>query len=186
MPLSPTYSDSSGQSLLFGISKISVLSNAPAEDGDDYRRNKSDFIRQQLRKPVFPVNEIHTLESLIDDLMSEGPILEFEVILQARLDKIVEEILQHVTNSFLNQGPSFRHLMRKASKLRAQWVETFGERYHTMDDERLKIMKKDGCLRDLELRTNGGVSNVDDPMWTIKKAEILSEKQANENFSPGE
>ncbi|KAB8299798.1 hypothetical protein EYC80_000050 [Monilinia laxa] len=185
MPLSPTFSDSSGQSVLFGISKISELSKPPPEDGDDYRLDKSDFIRQQLRKPVFPLHEIHTLESLIDDLIGEGSSLEFEVIAQARLDKIVEEILQHVTNNFLSQGPSFRQIMRKAQKLREQWIETFGERYHTMDEERLKFMKEAGCLRDLELQNNGEVSKVDGPMWTIKKTKTFSEKGANENFSPG-
>ncbi|ESZ99330.1 hypothetical protein SBOR_0292 [Sclerotinia borealis F-4128] len=185
MPWSPTFSESSGRSVLFGVSKISELSKPPLEDGDDYRLDKSDFIRQQLRKPVFPLNEIHTLESLIDDLLDEGPSLEFEVIAQARLDKIVEEILQHVTNNFLSQGPLYRQVMRKAKKLRGQWIETFGERYHTMDDERLKLMKEAGCLRDLELQTTGDISEVNGPMWEIKRAETFSEKEANESFEPG-
>ncbi|RAL62267.1 hypothetical protein DID88_004834 [Monilinia fructigena] len=167
MPLSPAFSDSSGPSVLFGIWKISELSKPPPEDGDDYRLDKSDFIRQQLRKPVFPLHEIQTLESLIDDLIGEGSSLEFEVVAQARLDKIVEEILQH------------------HKKLREQWIETFGERYHTMDEERLKFMKEAGCLRDLELQKTGEVSKRDGPMWTIKKAKTFSEKEANENFSPG-
>ncbi|KAF5879737.1 uncharacterized protein Bfra_006944 [Botrytis fragariae] len=185
MPLSPTFSDSSGQSLLFGVSKISVLSNPPREDGDDYRLEKSDFIRKELRKPVFPVNEIRTLESLIDDLLDEGPSLEFEVITYARLDKIVEEILQHVRNNFLSQGPSFKQIMRKAQKLREQWIETFGDRFHTMDDERLKFMKKSGCLRDIELQTTSEISKLDGPAWKVRRAATFSEKEANENFEPG-
>ncbi|ATZ48510.1 hypothetical protein BCIN_03g07160 [Botrytis cinerea B05.10] len=185
IPLSPTFSDSSGQSLLFGISKISVLSNPPHEDGDDYRLEKSDFIRKELRKPVFPINEIHTLESLIDDLLDEGPSLEFEIITYARLDKIVEEILQHVRNNFLSQGPSFRRIMRKAQKLREQWIGTFGDRFNTMDDERLKFMKESGCLRDIELQPTSELSKLDGPTWKIKRAATFSEKEANENFEPG-
>ncbi|KAM0316679.1 hypothetical protein ACHAO8_002964 [Botrytis cinerea] len=185
IPLSPTFSDSSGQSLLFGISKISVLSNPPHEDGDDYRLEKSDFIRKELRKPVFPINEIHTLESLIDDLFDEGPSLEFEIITYARLDKIVEEILQHVRNNFLSQGPSFRRIMRKAQKLREQWIGTFGDRFNTMDDERLKFMKESGCLRDIELQPTSELSKLDGPTWKIKRAATFSEKEANENFEPG-
>ncbi|KAF7875146.1 hypothetical protein EAF04_002318 [Stromatinia cepivora] len=185
MPLSPAFSETSGQSLLFGVSKISELSKLPHEDGGDYRLEKSDFIRQELRKPIVPINEIHTLESLIDDLIHEGPSLEFEVIAHARLDKIIEELLQHVRNNFLSQGPSFRQIMRKVQKLREQWIETFGERYQTMDDERLKFMKKTGCLRDLDLQTTGEVSKVDGPMWKIRRAETFSEKEANEYFEPG-
>ncbi|KAM0138657.1 hypothetical protein ACHAP3_003521 [Botrytis cinerea] len=185
IPLSPTFSDSSGQSLLFGISKISVLSNPPHEDGDDYRLEKSDFIRKELRKPVFPINEIHTLESLIDDLLDEGPSLDFEIITYARLDKIVEEILQHVRNNFLSQGPSFRRIMRKAQKLREQWIGTFGDRFNTMDDERLKFMKESGCLRDIELQPTSELSKLDGPTWKIKRAATFSEKEANENFEPG-
>lgn len=184
MPLSPTFSDS-GQSLLCGVSKISVLSNPPREDGDDYRLAKSDFIRKELRKPVFPINEIHTLESLIDDLLDEGSSLEFEVITYARLDKIVEEILQHVRNNFLSQGASFRQIMRKAQKLREQWIETFGGRFHTMDDERLRFMKEFGCLRDIELQTTAEISGSDGPTWKIRRAATFSEKEANENFEPG-
>ncbi|CAD6439445.1 48f01998-36fc-4981-bc1a-a3c0320bcd77 [Sclerotinia trifoliorum] len=185
LPLSPAFSETSGQSLLSEISRISELSKLPHEDGDDYRLEKSDFIRQELRKPVVPINEIHTLENLIDDLLHEGPSLEFEVIAHARLDKIVEEILQHVRNNFLSHGPSFRQIMRKVQKLREQWIETFGERYHAMDEERLKVMKKDGCLRDLDLQTTGEVSKVDGPMWKIRRVETFSEKEANENFEPG-
>ncbi|KAF7904085.1 hypothetical protein EAF00_001419 [Botryotinia globosa] len=184
MPLSPTYSDS-GQSLLCGVSKISVLSNPPRDDGDDYRLAKSDFIRKELRKPVFPINELHTLESLIDDLLDEGPSLEFEVITYARLDKIVDEILQHVRNNFLSQGASFRQIMRKAQKLREQWIETFGDRFHTMDDERLRFMKQHGCLRDIELQTTAKISDLDGPTWKIRRAATFSEKEANENFEPG-
>ncbi|KAF7955462.1 uncharacterized protein EAE97_000721 [Botrytis byssoidea] len=184
MPLSPTYSDS-GQSLLCGVSKISVLSNPPRDDGDDYRLAKSDFIRKELRKPVFPINEIRTLESLIDDLLDEGPSLEFEVITYARLDKIVDEILQHVRNNFLSQGASFRQIMRKAQKLREKWIETFGDRFHTMDDERLRFMKESGCLRDIELQTTAKISELYGPTWKIRRAATFSEKEANENFEPG-
>ncbi|KAI9646814.1 hypothetical protein NHQ30_004813 [Ciborinia camelliae] len=161
------------------------LSKPPPEYGDDYRLNRSDFIRQQLRKPEFPLNEIPTLESLIDDLLDEGPSLEFEVIAQARLDKIVEEMLHHVKDNFLSQGPSFRQVMRKVSKLREQWIRNFGERYHTMDDERLNFMLEVGCLRDLELQPTGEVSKVDGPKWRIKRADTFSEKEANENFKLG-
>lgn len=184
-PLSPTFSESSGQSILFGVSKISALSKRPLEDGDDYRLEKSDFIRQELKKPIFPVNEIPILESLIDDLLDEGPSLEFEVIAQARLDKIVEEILQHVRNNFLSQGPSFKQVMRKAQKLREQWIDTFGERYNTMDDERLHYMKEAGCLRDLELQATGEISKTNGPTFKINRAEKFSEKEANENFKAG-
>ncbi|PQE16756.1 YDG SRA domain-containing protein [Rutstroemia sp. NJR-2017a BBW] len=148
----------------------------------DYLLEISDSIRQQLRQDVFPMHDIQLLDLLIDDLLSgDTPI---EIIARARLDKIIDEILQHVKQNFLNQEPAFQEVMRKAASLQAHWLHTFKEKYHTMDAERLKIMKVSGCLHNMEMSFDDA-KKIDGPQWQATKIETFSEMEANEHFEPG-
>jgi tRNA A37 N6-isopentenylltransferase MiaA len=128
------------------------------------------------------MHDLQLLDLLIDDLL--GGDTPIEIIAGARLDKIIDEILQHVKQNFLNQDPAFQEVMRKAASLQAHWLQTFKERYHTMDAERLKIMKDSGCLHNMEMSFDEA-KKVDGPLWQATKIETFSEMEANEHFEPG-
>jgi len=121
---------------------------------------------------------------LADEVHETAGVLSFDTILEARLDRLLDSLLDP-----LNKPPelldSHRVALTAASTLQKQWKARFKERYAEIEDVRNHITLTTGRLR--------GVSFVEGPAgngisrWAASEpSENLPELEGSTQFEPGQ
>lgn len=116
----------------------------------------SDSVRSSLaeRKSLGPraAKLINVLEGLASDETNETPMrLDYETIVDAHLDKLLDDLLDPFKKP-VPAPPRHFAVLRAAATLQKRWRARFKEKYLDMDEVRQTAMLTTGCLRNVEFR----------------------------------
>lgn len=111
------------------------------------------------------------------------PMISFSSIITARLDKLLDDMLNKDYHSD-EMSVQFRAQLSIAESLQRQWRNRFREQYSDIDTARyFALTEKDGMLEDM-------VFNMSRPdygnIWIPKQVEALSEKEGNDECKAGQ
>ncbi|KAL6910642.1 hypothetical protein GGI43DRAFT_427205 [Trichoderma evansii] len=123
-----------------------------------------------------------TLRELVRDESGAMPILDFVTIQNARLDKLLSDILtlSHQQTS-LHPRPRIDTLM--AERLQRLWMARFREKYFNIDQIRHQNLSKTGRLKDV-MFNNAAADNWE--LWQAEDCKTLSGLESNLQFKPGQ
>ncbi|KAH6610437.1 hypothetical protein Trco_000457 [Trichoderma cornu-damae] len=145
----------------------------------------SDDVRSHLLRDASlgPRAEVvkRALRELVRDEGGGMPALDFAIIRNARLDKLVADMLAlgHQQAS-LHLRPRIDTVM--AERLQRLWMARFREKYFNIDEIRHLGLSKAGRLRDVIFNDTATDTW---QLWQAKKCETLSELEWNLQFEPG-
>lgn len=127
------------------------------------------------------------LEAVLKEEDSRHPTMDFVTIEYARLDKLVEELLQfaELMNAASNSAElplRFLTDVAHCKKLRTIWRHRFREQYVMIDQLRCAVMVKGGRLKNVSFAS---AVTYDLGMWHTEAANLVSEAEGNQQFEPG-
>ncbi|KAI0145708.1 hypothetical protein F4776DRAFT_607617 [Hypoxylon sp. NC0597] len=182
----------------------SPASPVPLEPELDWDRDALLELSDQIRASFGCTKEAHPhddklstfLEAALRDteLRPGRPILDFETIEYARLDKLVadvvssEDTLRVAPTSSKARGevvPSharYRADLANAKALLRLWRRRFREQYFVMDQHRCAALVKTGRLRDVEFN---GETACELGEWYTRVGELVPELEGDLQFDPG-
>ncbi|KAK9780607.1 putative YDG domain-containing protein [Seiridium cardinale] len=153
--------------------------------------NMSDSVRAAIRHDecVGPdAGKLSTfLEAVLKDEERRHPTMGFETIEHARLDKLLEEVLQFAelmkAASHATELPlRFRVDVAHCKKLRVIWRHRFREQYMMIDQLRCAVMVKGGRLKEVSF-TSAVTYNLG--MWQTADSNLVGEVEGNQQFEAG-
>ncbi|KAF4979641.1 hypothetical protein FZEAL_4198 [Fusarium zealandicum] len=121
------------------------------------------------------------LAAILRDETDGMPVIEFAAIENARLDKLLLDIVDP-ENRPSPTPTRFDVDVRLAERLQRRWRARFREDYFTIDQERYLSLSKTGRLKDVEFNLESGSGQ---ERWKAKGCETLSELEGNLEFEPG-
>lgn len=123
-----------------------------------------------------------TLRELVRDESGAMPVLDFATIQNARLDKLLSDILAlgHQQTS-LHPRPRIDTLT--AERLQRLWMARFREKYFNIDQIRHQSLSKTGRLKDVTFN-NAATDNWE--LWQAENCKTLSGLESNLQFKPGQ
>ncbi|KAK9419238.1 hypothetical protein SUNI508_01215 [Seiridium unicorne] len=153
--------------------------------------NMSDSVRAAIRHDecVGPdAGKLSTfLEAVLKDEERRHPTMGFEIIEHARLDKLLDEVLQFAelmkAASHATELPlRFRVDVAHCKKLRVIWRHRFREQYMMIDQLRCAVMVKGGRLKEVSF-TSAVTYNLG--MWQTADSNLVGEVEGNQQFEAG-
>ncbi|KAF5501564.1 hypothetical protein CGCS363_v006445 [Colletotrichum siamense] len=146
-----------------------------------------DTVRTSLRQNRSLGPNADRIQSLLERALKEElrhtPILDFETLQYARLDKLLADIVDPANR------PSplplrFRADMAVAESLQKMWRARFRDQYFAIDQVRQRSLSVGGEMRDISFTATGK-----DPLesWTVQTRcrDPISELEVNQQFEPG-
>ncbi|KAK7430053.1 hypothetical protein QQZ08_003444 [Neonectria magnoliae] len=109
------------------------------------------------------------------------PMIEFTTIQNARLDKLLSEII-NPDNHPKPAPTNLRDEVLLAERLQRRWRTRYLEKYFTIDQDRYHSLTKTGRLRDVVINS---ASDNSQGRWRAKTFEALSEVEGNLQFEAG-
>ncbi|TEA22198.1 hypothetical protein C8034_v002119 [Colletotrichum sidae] len=146
-----------------------------------------DVFRTSLRKHKSLGPQADRIQSLLEKALKEElrhtPILDFETLEYARLDKLLADILDPANR--LEPLPlRFRVDMAVAENLQKIWRARFREQYFSIDQVRRSSLSDGGEMRDISFAAGSP-----DPLesWTVQNSDRdpISELEMKQSFEPG-
>jgi hypothetical protein len=129
------------------------------------------------------------LEAALKDEVRKHPTLDFETIEYARLDKLLDELLQFA-GTLKTSGLTPELLLRfgvdvsQAKSLRRLWRRRFREQFFMIDQHRCAVLVEGGRLKDVSFNNS---LEYDLGKWQTKKLTgPVSEVEGNLKFEPGQ
>jgi len=171
----------------------SIHSFRPLEDlGEEWNvetlRDMTDVVRDALNRGSFPTQEMEVLSEILRvfliDEQSTQRAPDLSIIIESRVDKCIEAI-NKTNSSIMADAPRFHEILMRASSLQHKWQARFKDKYFSIDNERIKDMKKMGALRDMTLNSAGWKNK---QLWTvtdIQRSLLISAKEGDLGFQPG-
>lgn len=159
----------------------------PSDDGLDegLLLDLCDSVRSSLgeRRRLGPRWEeaMGFLEAVLKDEVDGMPMIEFATIQNARLDKLLSDIVSP-GNRPMPTPTRFRDDVIVAERLQRLWRTRFLEGYFTIDQYRYHNLPRTGRLKDVVMNDTGESSQ---GRWRAKTREALSELEGNLKFEPG-
>jgi hypothetical protein len=147
----------------------------------------SDALRQVLRESAIPEHKLSDLDALLGlmlaDERSSDRAVDLGVIVHARWDKLLEDLLNYQMLENSNSDDQIQELVAKASSLEHRWQQRFKTEYFVIDDRRLTILKTgEGILRDVVLDPD----RKDGLTWVVRKTNPIAQHPGDLCFKPGE
>lgn len=128
------------------------------------------------------------LEAVLKDEEKKHPSMKFATIEHARLDKLLEDLLQFgelmkVTCRATEQHLRFRVDVAHCKKLRLIWRHRFREQYAMIDQLRCAMMVKGGRLK--EVSFTPAITYILG-MWQTEASSLVGEVEGNQQFEAGQ
>ncbi|KAH9900587.1 PUA-like domain-containing protein [Xylariomycetidae sp. FL2044] len=154
----------------------------------------SDSVRESLREyqmnsirevAPFPRSEKLSsfLETILKDEERRHPMLDFETIEHARLDKLLAELINFAEKKVSSSLPlRFRADINHAETLRRYWRRRFREQYFMVDQHRCAVLVEGGPLKDVSFNSS---LTYDLGKWQTTVSDPVSEVEGNLRFEPG-
>lgn len=152
----------------------------------------SDLVRFSLNRDhaVGPCHEKLSsfLHAALRDEDDEHPALDLSRIQYARLDKLLNDLLNYAESALVPKSTahlalSFRVDMSNAKNLRRAWRRRYREQYFMLDQRRCAVIVEGGHLKDVSFRSSM-IYNLN--KWQTKCAGPVSEIEGNLQFEPGQ
>ncbi|KPM41515.1 hypothetical protein AK830_g5019 [Neonectria ditissima] len=121
------------------------------------------------------------LAAVFRDETDDSPLIEFTTIQNARLDKLLSEIINQ-ENHPKPAPTNFRDDVLLAERLQRVWRTRYMAKYFAIDQDRYHSLPKTGRLRDVVFNS---ASNNSQGRWRAKTFEALSELEGNLQFEAG-
>lgn len=128
------------------------------------------------------------LEVIVKDEERRRPRVTFETIQHARLDKLLDELIQFAallkaTSQATELPLRFRVDAAHCKKVRALWRHRFWEQYAMIDQLRCAAMVKEGRLNKVSFTS---AVTYDLGLWKTEKTRLIGEVEGNQQFEPGQ
>lgn len=123
-----------------------------------------------------------TVRELVRDESGAIPVLDFATIQNARLDKLLSDMLTLGHQQAL-LSPRSRVNTLMAERLQRFWMARFREKYFNIDQIRHQNLSKTGRLQDIMF--NDAATDSWD-LWQAEGTETLSGFESNLHFKPGQ
>ncbi|KAH7037945.1 PUA-like domain-containing protein [Microdochium trichocladiopsis] len=127
------------------------------------------------------------LHTALRDEEMDDPVIDLDRIQHARLDKLLNELLNYaesvrITKFSAHFALGFRVDMSNAKNLRRAWRRRYREQYFMLDQRRCAVMVEGGHLKDVSFNACL-IYNLS--KWQTIGASPVSEIEANLQFEPG-
>lgn len=128
------------------------------------------------------------LEAVLEDEERTHPTLDLETIEHARLDKLLNELLEFaelmkVTSHAVELPLRLRVDIAHCKKLRHIWRHRFREQYAMIDQLRCAVMVKGGRLKEVSF-TSAVTYNLG--LWQTEDSNLVGEVEGNQQFEAGQ
>lgn len=122
------------------------------------------------------------LRELVRDESGAMPVLDFGTIQNARLDKLLSDMLT-LSHQQTSLHPRLRIDTLMAERLQRLWMARFREKYFNIDQIRYQNLSKIGRLKDVTFN-NAAADNWE--LWQAEDCKTLSGLESNLQFKPGQ
>lgn len=116
------------------------------------------------------------------DEMYGIPTIEISTIANARLDKLLADVLSPENHVEVGASHAWSDLPM-AERLQRQWRARFREKYFDIDQTRYLTLSKTGLLRDVIFDDQ---AKNDHELWCAESCEVLSAGEGNLRFEAGQ
>lgn len=168
------------------LSSIGLLDPGTRRLNEPKLLELSDDIRAHLLEGASLGDSAEIIKRILRELVRDEsgalPVLDFITIQNARLDKLLSDMLTlgH-QQALLSPRPRVDTLM--AERLQRLWMARFREKYFNIDQIRHQNLSKTGRLKDIMFND---VATDSWDLWQAEGSETLSGLESNLQFKPGQ